>query len=77
MGSQSPFPPTSVTKESHSNYVEETVMLNDKSVLNSILIVPNECTVDSATIAHIPSRGLPNGLIMMYQDINNSLVMSM
>jgi hypothetical protein len=77
MGLRSPFPPTSVMKEFQSNYVEETSMLDDSSVLNYILLVPNEGNADGATIAHIPSRSLPNGLIMTYQDINNSILMSM
>jgi hypothetical protein len=33
--------------------------------------------VDGATIVNIPSRGLPNGLCMTYQDINHVVVMSM
>jgi hypothetical protein len=77
MGSISSFPPTSVMKESQNNYVEETVMLSDNSVLNSILVVPNECTVDGTTVAYITSRGLPNGLVVKHQDINNYLVMYM
>lgn len=76
-GSRSPYPVTSVTKESGVNYVEQCHMLHDNSMLNSILNVPSDVTAAGATLVHIPVRGLPNGLVLTYQDINNSVVLSM
>jgi hypothetical protein len=76
-GSRSPFPPTSVTKHTETTLVEEHRMLHDNSVLNSILNTPSDTTEAGKKLAHIPIRGLPNGLVMTYQDINHSVVMSM
>jgi hypothetical protein len=52
-------------------------MLHDNSMLNSILNVPSDVTVSGAALVHIPVRGLPNGLVLTYQDIHNSVVLSM
>jgi hypothetical protein len=76
-GSRSPYPVTSVMKESGANYVEQCHMLHDNSMLNSILNVPSEITAACATLEHIPVRGLPNGLVLTYQDINNPFVLFM
>jgi hypothetical protein len=51
-------------------------MLNNNSMLNPILNVPRDDTMDGVIIFKIPSRGLPNGLCMTYQDINHTVVMS-
>jgi hypothetical protein len=52
-------------------------MLHDNIVLNSILNTPSDTTGAGKKLAHIPIRGLPNGLVMTYQDTNHSVVMSM
>jgi hypothetical protein len=52
-------------------------MLHDNSMLNSILNVPSDVMAAVATLVHIHVRGFPNGLLLNYQDINNSVVLSM
>jgi hypothetical protein len=76
-GSRSPYPMTSVTKESGANYVEQCHILHDRCMLNSILNLPSYVTAAVATLVHTHVRGLPNGLVLTYQDIKNSVVLSM
>jgi hypothetical protein len=52
-------------------------MMHDKSMLNSILDVPSDVRSGGATSVHIPISGLPNGLLLNYQDIKNSVLLSM
>jgi hypothetical protein len=76
-GSRSPFSPTSVTNHTGTRVAEEHRMLLDNSVLNSILNTPSNTTEAGAKLAHIPLRGLPNGLVVTYQYIDHSVVMPM
>jgi hypothetical protein len=48
-GSRSPYPVTSVMKESGAKYVEQCHMPYDNSMLNSILIVPSDVMAAGAT----------------------------
>jgi hypothetical protein len=52
-------------------------MVHDNSILNSILNVPSDVTAAGATLVYIPVHGLPNGLVLTYQDINNSVVLTL
>jgi hypothetical protein len=76
-GSRSSYPVTSVTKESGVNYVEQCNMLHANSMLNSIFNVPSDVTAAGAMSVHITVRGLPKGLVLTYQDMNNYVVLYM
>jgi hypothetical protein len=56
--------------------VQESRMLNYNIMLNSILNLPSEDTLDGAAIFKIQCRGLPNSMCMTYQDMNHSIFMS-
>jgi hypothetical protein len=76
-GSKSPNPVTSVKKEAGANYVEQCHMLHDNSMFNAILNVPSDVMAAGMTSVQIPVCGLPNGLVLTYQYINNYVVLSM
>jgi hypothetical protein len=52
-------------------------MIHDNSVLNYILNTPSNTTEAGAKLVHTPSRCLPNGIVITYQDINHSVIVSM
>jgi hypothetical protein len=67
----SPYPTSSLTKQSYTMLVEETHLPNKNSLMNTFINVPSKATANGAVIKNIPAIGLSNGLCMLYQDINN------
>jgi hypothetical protein len=52
--SRSPFPPTSIIKQSTIKLAQEIMILDGNRMLNSIINVHSEDTLDGATIFKIP-----------------------